>query len=202
MRFLSQIPLLFTLSISQNILADTDWELAKDAEGIKVYTREVNGWDIEEFKVISVFNVKRYLIYNAIIDVVKYPDWYPDIIESEVCKKVSDTEFYCYSKLDIPWPSTDRDGECHIKVKHNKEEKTTLIEMNVCEKYKSKQEGYVRMTKGKGFWKLTSKGDGTVVHYQYLSDPGGSIPAWIINMFIVDNPFNTVKALKLRVGAN
>lgn len=192
--------LFFLISVTFNATADTDWELAKDAEGIKVYTREVDGWDVEEFKVISVFAVKRYLVYNAIIDVVNYPNWYPDIIESEVCKKVSDTEFYCYSKLDIPWPSDDRDGECHIKVTHNKEQKTTLIEMNVCAKYKPEQDGYIRMTKGKGFWKLTSKGEGTVVHYQYLSDPGGSIPSWLINMFIVDNPFNTMKALKSKVN--
>jgi hypothetical protein len=192
--------LFFLLAVTFNAAADTDWELAKEAEGIKVYTREVDGWEIDEFKVISVLNVKRYLIYNAIIDVVSYPTWYPDIMESQVCKKVSDTEFYCYSKLDIPWPSDDRDGECHIKVTHNSELKTTLIEMNVCTKYKPEQDGYIRMTKGKGFWKLTSKGEGTVVHYQYLSDPGGSIPSWIINMFIVDNPFNTMKALKSKVG--
>lgn len=189
-----------TFLIPHSPMATTDWVSAKDEDGIKVYTREVDGWDVEEFKVISVFKAKRYLIYNAIIDVVNYPNWYPDIMESELCKKVSDTEFYCYSKLDIPWPSTDRDGECHIKVTHNSEEKVTLIELNVCEKYKPRYDGYVRMTRGKGFWKLTSKGEGTVVHYQYLSDPGGSIPAWIINMFIVDNPFNTVKALRQKVG--
>lgn len=190
----------FFFGFQQWLFADTDWAPAKDEDGIRVYTRQVDGWDVEEFKVISVLNVKRYLIYDAIIDVVNYPSWYPDIMESEVCKRISDTEFYCYSKIDVPWPSTDRDGECHFKITHNKTEKTTLIEMNACEKYKAREEGYVRMTRGKGFWKLTSKGEGCVVHYQYLSDPGGSIPAWLTNAFIVDNPFGTMQALKSRVG--
>ncbi|MBK8924452.1 MAG: hypothetical protein IPM74_00780 [Crocinitomicaceae bacterium] len=184
---------------SHVLFADTDWELAKDEDGIKVYTREVDGWDVEEFKVISVFKAKRSTIYSTLIDVVKYPEWYPDIIESQLCKKVSDTEYYCYSKLDIPWPSDDRDGECHITVEHNETEKITTINLDVCSKYKAKEEGYVRMTRGKGFWKLTTKGETTVVRYQYLSDPAGSIPAWIINMFIVDNPYNTVLALRNRV---
>src|SRR5688500_6722413 len=164
--------LLFLAVISGgHILADTDWELAKDEENIRVYTRAVDGWDIEEFKVISILNAKRYVIYETLIDFAKYASWYPDIMYSEVCKVISEKEFYCYSQLDIPWPSEDRDGECHVQVTHNKEEKTTLISMTACEKYQSRQDGFVRMTKGKGFWKLTTKGEQTVVHYQYLSDP-------------------------------
>ncbi|MBK9192572.1 MAG: hypothetical protein IPM77_14320 [Crocinitomicaceae bacterium] len=197
---ISHIVLVFCFFQVTYLFADSDWVPAKDEDGIKVYTRQVDGWDVHEFKVICVMNVKRYIIYETLIDVVKYPQWYPDIVESELCKKISETEFYCYSKMDIPWPSDDRDGECHIKVTHNKEEKVTLINMTVVEKYKSKADGYVRMTRGKGFWKLTSKGEGCVVHYQYLSDPGGSMPSWLINMFIVDNPYNTVKALRDRVG--
>lgn len=196
-----------TLFISLSILfsvtshSTTDWEAAKDEDGIRVYTRKVDGWNIEEFKVICVMQAKRLIIYQTIIDISKYPEWYPDISYATVTKKISETEFYSYSKIDLPWPTDDRDSECHFKVTHFKDEKYTLIEMNACEKYKSREDGVVRMTKGKGFWKLTSKDDGsTVVHYQYLSDPAGSIPAWITNMFIVDNPFETIKALRTKVG--
>jgi START domain len=193
--------ILFILILGANsALADTDWELAKEEDGIKVYTREVDGWDVEEFKVIAVFDVKRYLIYNVLIDVANYASWYPDLVEAVVCKRISETEFYSYSKLDLPWPTDDRIGESHMKVTHNKENKTTIIEMNTVTHCNPDAEGYTRMTKGKGFWKLTSKGEGTVVHFQFLSDPGGSIPSWVINMFIVDNPFNTIKALKSKVG--
>lgn len=200
MKTLAKLFLFILLAVTNDVSADTDWELAKESEGIKVYTREVDGWDVEEFKVIAVFNVKRYLIYNVLIDVASYASWYPDIVESAICKKISETDFYCYSKLDLPWPTSDRMGECHMKVTHNKENKTSLIEMNASTQCNLKDDNYTLMTKGKGFWKLTSKGEGTVVHYQYLSDPGGSIPSWVINMFIVDNPFNTVKALKSKVG--
>lgn len=179
--------------------ATTDWELAKDEDGIKIYTREVDGWDTEEFKAVANIKATRLVIFQTLMDVVSYPNWYPDIAVSELTKTISDNEIYCYSKIDLPWPSDDRDGESHFKATHNKEEKTTTIQMTACEKYKSRQDGYVRMTKGQGFWKLTSKEGYTTVHYQYLSDPGGSIPSWLINMFIVDNPFNTMQALKKRV---
>lgn len=199
MNRITQLILLSCCLCSPAGWATGDWEPAKDEDGIRVYTREVDGWDIEEFKVITILNVKRYVVYETLIDIANYKSWYPDVLFSEVTKVVSDKEFYCYSQLDIPWPSDDRDGEAHVVVTHNKEEKTTLISLTACEKYKSRQDGFIRMTKGKGFWKLTSKGEQTVVHYQYLSDPGGSIPSWIINLFIVDNPFNTMKALKDRV---
>jgi len=193
--------LLLLLLSGQFAWADTAWESAKDEEGIRVYTREVDGWDVEEFKVITIMKVKRYIIFETLMNVAAYTTWYPDIVHAEVCKTVSEKEFYWYSQIDLPWPTEDRDSECHVIVTHNKEEKTSLISLTACEKYKSRQDGYTRMTKGKGFWKLTSREDGsTTVHYQYLSDPGGSIPDWITNMFIVDNPFNTVKALKTKVN--
>lgn len=188
---------IFFLLVTYQANATTDWELAKEEDKIKVYTREVDGWELEEFKVIAIFNVKRLYIYNAIIDVAKYPTWYPDIVESRICKKISETEFYGYSKIDLPWPTSDRDGECHFKVTHNGDEKTTTITMKASNQFVSVKEDVVRMTKGEGFWKLTSKENGaTVVHYQYKSDPGGSIPSWLSNMFLVDNPFETVKSLR------
>lgn len=192
--------LLISFLCSHLAQADTDWEPAKDEDGIRVYTRQVDGWDIEEFKAICVVKAKRYLIYQKLIDVAHYTNWYPDIMHAELTAQPSEHEFYSYTQIDVPWPSDDRDGECRFVVTHNSTEKTTLISMTSCEKYKSRNEHFVRMTKGQGFWKLTSKEDGsTVVHYQYLSDPGGSVPAWLTNLFIVDNPFETVKALRAQV---
>ena len=34
--------------------------------------------------------------------------------------------------------------------------------------------------------------------YQVHTEPGGSIPSMVANKFVVDAPFNTLKALKAR----
>ena len=36
----------------------------------------------------------------------------------------------------------------------------------------------------------------TLINNQFISDPGGSMPAWVVNSFLASNPYNTVKELK------
>ena len=59
--------------------------------------------------------------------------------------------------------------------------------------------GYVRVAEVSGFWKLEPKGVGEVeVTYQLHTEPGGSVPSWLANSFVVDAPFNTLKAMRER----
>ncbi len=57
----------------------------------------------------------------------------------------------------------------------------------------------MRVTQVDGFWKFTPKGAGQIeVTYQVHTEPGGDVPSWLANKFVVDAPFNTLKALKER----
>jgi len=63
--------------------------------------------------------------------------------------------------------------------------------------YLPEEKGYVRVAQVDGFWTLVHKADGmTEVTYQVHTEPGGSVPSWLANKFVVDAPFNTLKALK------
>jgi hypothetical protein len=63
--------------------------------------------------------------------------------------------------------------------------------------YLPEEKGYVRVAQVEGFWKLVPKGaDQTEVTYQVHTEPGGSVPSWLANKFVVEAPFNTLKALK------
>ena len=66
------------------------------------------------------------------------------------------------------------------------------IMMNIPE-----EKGFVRVAQVEGYWKFVPKGDNlTEVTYQVHTEPGGSVPSWLANKFVVDAPFNTLKALK------
>jgi hypothetical protein len=58
------------------------------------------------------------------------------------------------------------------------------------------EEGLVRMPMVRGYWILTPAKGGTNIEYSFVADPGGAIPAWLANQFIVDGPFKTVSALR------
>ena len=41
-----------------------------------------------------------------------------------------------------------------------------------------------------------------MVEYQAHVEPGGSMPAWLANKFVVDAPFETIRDLRELVTAN
>ena len=55
----------------------------------------------------------------------------------------------------------------------------------------------VRVSKFEGFWQMRPVGEGQVeVIYQAHTEPGGSLPAWLANSFVVDVPLHTLLALR------
>mgnify|MGYP002718257558 CR=1 FL=1 len=63
--------------------------------------------------------------------------------------------------------------------------------------YLPKEDGYTRVASLKGFWKFVPQGDGKVeVTYQVHTEPGGSVPSWLANSFVVEAPFNTLSGLR------
>jgi hypothetical protein len=58
-------------------------------------------------------------------------------------------------------------------------------------------DGIVRVPQLKAFWKFTPKPDGTVdAEYQINVNPGGNVPAWIVNMFAIDGPYQSITSMK------
>lgn len=190
--------ILFLASLPAN--ADRPWKLEKEADGIKVYTREKDGSDIKEFKAVALCSCSRTSLEKILINVNKFVEWFPDIIESHILREIGPDEYYIYYAVDIPWPADNRDATMRMKMVRSEEKKTTTIYHTAVSGVKDHVDGYVRMSEGKGFWNLTDSGSQTRIAYQFHSNPGGSLPTWMINMFIVDNPFNTVKALMERAG--
>lgn len=176
-----------------------NWKLEKDKKGIKVYTRESDDSDFKEFKALATIKADRMKIAKVLTRVSDFMNWYPDVSESRVLKIISPTKRIIYYKVDVPWPADDRDVVLNFNVKTDNKKKETLIYMDENLNTKSEVLGVVRMKKAEGFWKLTSVGNHTKVHYQFLGDPGGGLPSWLVNMFIVDGPYDTIIALKEKV---
>jgi hypothetical protein len=59
------------------------------------------------------------------------------------------------------------------------------------------EEKYVRMPVAKGKWTITSISDKEIsILFQYFADPGGKIPAWLVNSFVVKNPHMMLQSIR------
>jgi hypothetical protein len=67
--------------------------------------------------------------------------------------------------------------------------------------YLAENENIVRIRKGTGYWDLREDDHKNVtVTFQFHGEPGGLIPAWLANSFVVSFPFNTLKNLRSRLN--
>lgn len=181
---------------------DNPWKFEKEQNGIKIYTRAIEGWAIKEYK--AVFYVKTALIAveNALRDTPNQTKWSKNTLLAEEIKKISRNNFYTYSQSDSPWPATDRDNVVHIEYSYPSP-KMVRIDINSEPNFIPQKAGYVRVTQMKGHWHLKEIEDGlTEVTQQAVVNPGGAAPNWLINAFLIDGPLETFKNFKDYVERN
>jgi hypothetical protein len=174
----------------------TQWKLEKDNNNIKVYTRQAEGSKIKEFKALTTVTTDVKLLESLIENVSDYPNWQTNITIAKTLKKVSATTQYIYYTTDIPWPLADRDA---IVFSEKLTGANNSITYNLISKpdYIEVQEDFLRIKNAKGLWQFTPQTNNKIeVIYQFYGDPEGSLPGWLINMFIVDGPYTTMLNLK------
>jgi hypothetical protein len=182
----------------QNTYAQA-WELKKSSDSIEVYTRTVNNSPIKEFKAVGTIAAGCADILGILKDVPSYSQWIEDVNYSETISSSEDSLSFYY-QMDLPWPVKDRDMALDMRIQNTAKEVTVSLTSNPGLVPVSKD--YIRMTQVEGEWIITTLNDSTsYVQHRFLADPEGSLPAWVVNLFIVDGPFQTMKNLREFVKA-
>jgi len=174
---------------------ENDWELKKDADGITVHTREVSGTSIKAFKATTIINANEEVLVNILLDVENYPLWIEDVSNAKKLFHHPDS-IGMYYQMTLPWPMKDRDMAMisHIEKKANN---ATLLNIVGADNLVPEKEDFIRITKVNGQWHIKPIEDNKCeITYQFLADPEGFLPAWVVNIFIVDGPFKTLQNLE------
>ncbi len=187
------------LIISLAGLQNTQWKLAKNNKGIKVYTREYPNSDIKEFKAETVIKTDIKKLTALLNDVPKLNTWMENVLKAEVIKTEKNKRYIRFI-IDFPWPFSDRDLVMVETKTISSDGTITYTDKNAPNAY-PEQEDFVRMQKAEGKWILIPQKNGYVkVIYKFYGDPAGSIPNWLVNLFIVDGPYNTLLNMRKKVS--
>jgi len=174
------------------------WELAKDKNGVKVYTRKLEGWGIKEYKVVMNIKTSPSRVVTALKDVPSRYKWAYNSIEIREIERPNSEEVAIYNKVDAPWPVADRDNITRFKFSYPSAN-MTRVDMTVIKSHAKAPvyDGIVRIERLKGHWLIRDKGNGwTEIIQQCVAEPGGSLPDWLANSAVVDNPYNSMYNLK------
>ena len=184
------------------VATGSDWELKKDKSGIQVSTRSFEGSSFDEFKgVTTISNVSLTEVLDIILDVKNYTSLFPDCVNPRILKQ--DGKFYDIHSVEVktPWPVKSRDAIYEQKTTLSADNKKAQVNLKPMPDFIPEKEGLLRIQKGTGFWELEEDVNRNVkVTYQFHGDPGGDIPSWLANSFVVSQPFQTLNNLKNRLG--
>jgi len=181
---------------SIDIPAD-NWVLEKDKDNIRIWTRDTETSNIKSFKAVTIVSASVAQLASVLNDVGAYPEWMANLESTEILKEISKNECYYYFEVEAPWPVSNRDNVVHFKLTNNYETKGFKVDVIGDADYIAEKQDIVRILKSIGTWEITPIEKGkTEVVFEYAADPGGKLPAWAINIFIVDGPFKTLSNLK------
>ncbi|MDB6050907.1 MAG: lipid-binding start protein [Pseudomonas sp.] len=174
-----------------------NWQVAKDEGGIKISLSDVVGSQYKAYRGVTTIKASVGQLRKLQEDVVGACAWIHECKTQKVLKFDSG-KVWTYTQFNTPWPVTPRDSVLMVTTEEGADGSLTR-KLEGQPTYIPGVDGFVRVTQVDGFWKFVPKGaDQTEVTYQVHTEPGGSVPSWVANKFVVDAPFNTLKALKER----
>jgi hypothetical protein len=124
-------------------------------------------------------------------------EWVADCTVSDVLHQQDNTEFIVYFVIDAPWPTSDRDMVLKIIVDTTTEKDAVYFRFTALPNYIPIKDDNVRVNKAIGYWKVRKVTDQiTEVSTEGKSTTGGEIPEWLANLFVEDNPYNSILNLR------
>lgn len=190
------ITIVFCLFIGFYVHGQDSWEMVKEKDDIKIYTRLNTVMSFKEFKATMEVSGKIEEFLSVLYDVDGLVEWGYNVNEARLLERPDDMHQTYYAVADAPWPYKDRDGVYSNLFIWNDQNKTLKVEISLVESIEGADRGFVRLD-GTGYWEVQQiPGDKLKIHFQMQIDPGGSIKAWMANMFVTDSPFFTMKGLR------
>lgn len=189
------------LLVAKSVAAQSpaDWTLKVNSDGIKIFTGNVANSKIKAVKVECQLEATLSQVVAVLMDIKNSEEWLYHTSSNYLIKQVSPSELYYYSMIEVPWPISKRDFIAHIKVSQDAATKVVTVDAPCVPDMVPVKPGVVRIEHSKGKWVLTPAGKHVNVLYTLHADPGGSIPAWLSNMFITQGPSQSFKKLKVHL---
>jgi hypothetical protein len=177
------------------------WTLKTNKDGIAIYTKTIENSNYKGIRVKCSLPATLSQFVAVIMDVNTATEWLYSTKSSTLLKQISPAEVYYYSEVGLPWPLSNRDFVCHLTARQDPRTKVVTIDGPVVPDYVPQKEGIVRVTHSSGKWIITPAENNTVnIEYTLEADPGGSIPAWLVNLFVTKGPMESFKKLKNQIN--
>jgi hypothetical protein len=174
-----------------------EWKFVKEKDGIRIYTKEEPGSKLKAFKGDAVIKTTLEEIYPLLSDPNRSEWWDDDVSHIDIIDYKKDSHSKYYIVYDIQWPFGDRDLYMESTIEPDFPNRRAVINTQAVNGVIPEKEDLVRITKYSQKWTAEEINEGEVhLYLEGFTDPGGNIPAWLVNSMITGTPYKMFKNLK------
>lgn len=177
--------------------SDEQWRLDRDKDGIKIYTRTVDGSRFRAVRAVMLTSFSMPQLVALIRDTAACPEWANLCKASRVVEQRSETELFVYTHNDLPWPVSDRDAVTHVHWTVLDGGAAVQMTATAAEGHVPSVRGVTRLKDAETSWTFRRQPDGQIEVETFAHiDPGGPMPAWLINRLLLDAPHKTLLGMR------
>ncbi len=195
-------PVILALLLAPASAYADDWEEISDEDGIKVWRRDVEGSDFVMFRGRGPVEAPILDVAAVIRDADRETEWMANCVDAATLRFLTATDAVVYHRTGSPaFFVSDRDTVLVTRTKVVPEERKIVVTFTQTEDpTMPPKDGVVRMPQLEGHWILKQIDvDTTEVEYQVQADPGGALPAWLVNLVSKGLPYHTLTGLRDQV---
>lgn len=176
------------------------WTLERDRDGIVIHTRPVAGSGIDEFRGTALVPAPVDAVRAVLRNVDDFELWFPNTSESRLLSREANVQLQ-YTVIDAPWPVSDRDNVFRSETTRDPSTGVVRIAVTADPDRQPEQPDRVRVRHARGEWLLEPVApEQTRVTFTMHLEPGGGVPDWLLNVRVVETPFEALTNLRAQLA--
>ncbi len=181
---------------TQSVAAELEWTLKKSRDGIAAYTAQIESKDNLAFKGETLIpGITLDQVLAVMRDVPKMDQWLHGSYDLEIVAEEEGLSRIIHMKNHTPtFLVAERDLVLRQAITRTSPTTAEIVLTGLPDQIPARK-SFVRIPFFDGRWQLEQTAQGVRTVYSGVIDPGGSVPASITNMMVVDTPFETLKKL-------
>jgi hypothetical protein len=190
------VVVLLMVSIAPLASGQTDCELKKEKDDLKVYTCSSADSKLNVLKAELMLEDTSFKeLLDFVNDINNYVNWQYNTKEARILQ-TSDKAVIYRTVVDAPWPLSNREMILEHSAKFDSVRQILEIGSRTVSYNYPRNEELIRVPLSIAKWNVSSINNSLKIEYTLRIDPGGSVPAWLVNIAMTEGPFNSFIKLK------
>lgn len=127
--------------------------------------------------------------------VSKYTHWQYDATEASMLKRINNNDMIYRVVIDAPWPVDNRELIVQFSTVVHDADHANFYIKTVSSDFPL-SDNLIRIPFSQARWDITRINNALHVSYHMNINPGGYVPAFLINMAMAEGPYQSFRSLK------